>query len=106
MKQKTEITLEVEETIILRQSGNKFKAFCPQCQALVEMITPQITAALTGLGEREIFRLIEAAEIHFVEAERIFVCRDSLANGSEPPALASGVKPDAEICNGQHFNKR
>ena len=91
MKQKTEITFEVEETIILRQVAKTVMAFCPQCQALVEMTTPQIAAALFGLSEREIFRLIENGQIHFAETERIFVCRDSLANGKEPPALASGV---------------
>ena len=80
MKRKTEITLEVEETIILRQGGNKLKTFCPQCQASVEMTTPQIAAELSGSSEREIFRLIENGQVHFVEAERVFVCRNSLAN--------------------------
>lgn len=86
-----EITFEVEETIILRQAAETLTAFCPQCQTLVEMITPPIAAALTGLSEREVFRLIEAAKIHFAEMERIFVCRVSLANGKEPPALPNGV---------------
>ena len=45
MKQKIEITLETEETVIRRQDGNKPKAFSPQCQALVEMSAQQ-TAAL------------------------------------------------------------
>ena len=78
MKQKKEITFEVEETIILRQSRNRLEAFCPQCQALVEMTTPQTAAALCGLSEREIFRLIENGRLHFLEAERIFICRNSL----------------------------
>lgn len=91
MKQKTEITFEVEETIILRQGEHKLKAFCPQCQALVEMITPPIAAALSGLSEREVFRLIENGRLHFVEAERIFVCRDSLTNGTEPLPLTGGL---------------
>ena len=90
MKQKTEITLEVEETIILRQDAKKFMAFCTQCQALVEMITPPIAAALAGLSEREIFRLIEKGRLHFVEAERIFVCQNSLTSGTEPLPLTSG----------------
>jgi len=90
MKQKTEITLEVEETIILRQGGNKSQAFCPQCQALVEMITPPIAAALVGSSERQIFRLIENGRLHFVEAERIYVCRNSLTNGAEPLASFLG----------------
>jgi hypothetical protein len=90
MKQKVEITLEVEETIILRQGEKILTEFCPQCQALVEMLTPQIAAALFNLTERELFRLIENGQLHFVEAERIFVCRNSLTNGTEPLLLTSG----------------
>ncbi len=82
MKQKAEITLEVEETIILRQGRNKLEVFCSQCQASVEMTTPQIAATLCSSSEREIFRLIENGRIHFVEAERIFICRNSLTNGT------------------------
>ena len=78
MKQKTEITFEIEETIILRQVAETLTVFCPQCHALVEMITPQIAAALCGLSEREIFRLIENGRLHFVEAERVLVCPNSL----------------------------
>jgi len=83
MKQKTEIILEVEETIILRQVAQTLTGFCPQCQAPVEMLTPQLAAALCGLSEREIFRLIENGRLHFTEAERIFVCRNSLTIAAE-----------------------
>jgi hypothetical protein len=82
MKQKVEITLEVEETIILRQGEKILTEFCPLCQASVEMITPPIAAALTGSSEREIFRLIENGRLHFREAERIFVCRNCLTERS------------------------
>lgn len=78
MKQKTEITFEIEETIIVRRETEKLILFCSQCQALVEMITPQRAAYLSGLSEREIFRLIESGAVHFTEAERVFVCRGSL----------------------------
>lgn len=90
MKQKVEITLEVEETVILRQGEKVLTEFCPLCQALVEMITPSIAAALTGLSEREIFRLIESGRLHFTEAERIFICRNSLTNGTKPLPSTSG----------------
>jgi hypothetical protein len=46
------------------------------------MITPQRAAAVFKLNEREVFRFIENGRLHFVEAERIFVCRDSLTNGT------------------------
>lgn len=91
MKQKTEITFETEETISLRQEAKKFKMFCPPCQALVEMVTPPTAAALVGLSEREIFRLIENGRLHFVEAERVFVCREFLRNKSELSTSAGGA---------------
>jgi hypothetical protein len=78
MKQKREITFEVEETTIVRQGEKRLTQFCRQCQAPAEMLTPEIAARLSGLSEREIFRLIENGQIHFVEVERVFVCRDSL----------------------------
>lgn len=90
MKQKTEITLEVEETIILRQSEQIVTDYCPACRALVEMITPPIAGAIFNLSEREVFRLIENGRLHFTEAERIFVCRNSLANATKPLRLTGG----------------
>ncbi|HEY0459542.1 MAG TPA: hypothetical protein VGC97_10425 [Pyrinomonadaceae bacterium] len=87
MKQKMEIIFEIEETVIVRQTAITWTAFCPACRALVEMALPQTIADLSGFTEREIFRLIEAGKVHFVEAERVFVCRNSLLRDSPPPDL-------------------
>jgi hypothetical protein len=82
MKRVTEITLETEElTTVKARRG--FKGFCGACNAFVEMLPTDAAAVLTGLGEREIFRLIETGDIHFVEAERVFVCRNSSMNWSK-----------------------
>jgi hypothetical protein len=78
MKRKAEITFEVEETIIVRQRAKLVTAFCPQCASHVEMAAPQTIAAWSELTEREIFRLVEAGEVHFVEVERILICLKSL----------------------------
>ena len=77
MKRTTEITFETEELVSIK-ARRGFKGFCGQCNAVVEMVPTDAAALLSGLGERVIFRLIETGEIHFVEAERIFVCRDSM----------------------------
>ena len=46
--------------------------------ATLLLALPLIAATLCGLSEREIFRLIENGRIHFVEAERVLVCPNSL----------------------------
>ena len=86
MKRTTEITFETEELVTIK-ARRGFKGFCGQCNAYVEMVPTDAAAMLTGLGEREIFRLIETGEIHFVEAERVFVCRDSSMKRSRLPVL-------------------
>jgi len=86
MKRKAEITFEIEETVILRQAERISNRFCPQCGALVEMASPQTIADFSSLSEREIFRLVEAGKIHFIEAERVLVCLDSI------PVLKGVVK--------------
>lgn len=74
MKQKAEITFEEQETVILRQRDSYLLEFCPLCQVTVRLVTPEIMAALVGVSQREIFRLIEKGQIHFVETNRIYAC--------------------------------
>jgi len=78
MKQKAEITFEVEETIFLRQGEKILRAFCPQCQALVVMLTPRTIADFSNFTEREIFRFVEAGTIHFIETDQILICLNSI----------------------------
>jgi hypothetical protein len=44
------------------------------------MVTPKTAAVLTGISEREVFRLIEGNEVHFIENARVLVCMESLRN--------------------------
>jgi hypothetical protein len=73
MKRTTEITFEVEETSILHPD-KVLAECCPRCQALTTMVSPHAIALLTGASEREIFRRVEAGEIHFIETDCVFVC--------------------------------
>lgn len=74
MKQKVEITFEVEETIVLRQGEQIVSAYCPQCRTVSAMIAPRAIAIFSWAKEREIFRLIETGEIYFVEENGVRVC--------------------------------
>lgn len=78
MKQKTEIEIEVSETIIYNRSSERFETFCPKCRSQVEMATPQVAAILSRFTEREIYRLVETGKIHFLETDRVIICLNSL----------------------------
>ena len=83
MMQKTQIEIELSETIAYSRRSERFETFCPNCKSLVEMATPQIAAILTQSTEREIYRLVETDKIHFIETERVLVCLNSLAEFKE-----------------------
>lgn len=94
MKRKTEITFETEETVVIRKAPQTFTVFCRECRATVEMVSPQAVAAFSQISEREIFRLIEAGKIHFVEAESVFVCRNSLTERAAMPVNEKQITGD------------
>ena len=95
MKQKTEVTFERREKVVLKQSSSHMTADCPRCQATVELLTLDILAALAGSTERKIFRLIEAGTIHFVETRRMYACPgcyQRMLGHEEPPVKLIAAK--------------
>lgn len=72
------LTIEIDERITLSDSDKKLEAYCSGCKKMTEMATPQMSGVLTDISEREVFRLIEAGEIHFIENARVLICVDSL----------------------------
>ncbi len=85
MKREMEIIFETEEVLLFR-GRRSFADFCGECNATATMLPVDAAAALFGLSERAIFRLIETTAIHFVEAEKVFVCLNSLASISKSSA--------------------
>ncbi len=78
VKQKTEIEIELSETVAYSRRSERFETFCPECKSLVEMATPQVAAILTQSTEREIYRLVEINKVHFVETGGVLICLNSL----------------------------
>lgn len=79
MNQRAEIVFEKEETVLLRQTSATINEFCCDCGAFTDMATPEALAMISGMSEREIFRLIEAGEVHFYEGPKVYVCLNSVA---------------------------
>ena len=83
MTERTSITFETEETVVFKRAAALASAFCPKCEAIVEMISPQAFASVLGASERQIFRLIEAERLYTVESDVLRVCLGCLENEKE-----------------------
>ena len=78
MKQIAKIVFEKEETLVLRKSSELMDSFCPACQAMVVMATPEAVFLICRIGERQIFRKIDSGEVHFIEEPKVYVCLNSV----------------------------
>ena len=72
------IVIEIDERIAVTNSEQQFEAYCSECKKMTEMATPKTAGVLADSSEREVFRLIESKEIHFIESARVLVCVESL----------------------------
>src|SRR5579859_2498962 len=79
-----EVTIETEESVVLRGSANQHAAlmWCPVCRREVEMVTPEQAAQISGVTTRTIYRWIESGKLHFREARNasLLICRPALSD--------------------------
>ena len=78
MNDKTNIEIEMSETLAYSRRSELFEGFCPQCRSMVEMASASAASILIHTTEREIYRLVETGEVHFVETDKVLVCLQSL----------------------------
>ena len=82
----TEIKIESEEIYLLRRSRRPIRAWCAECEAVVQIVTPDEAANLASVTTRIIYRRVEQGEVHFTETRegRVLVCRNSLLEKRNP----------------------
>lgn len=66
-KRRTRTTIEKREVVIIRGARKLAKPRCPDCAEMVALVTLGEAVNLSGITPREIFRWIEAGDIHFFE---------------------------------------
>jgi hypothetical protein len=88
MTRRPEITLEFEETVVLKQGGKLLTDFCPRCGEIVDLLSPDVISLMTGMSERHIFQMVENSLIHFVESGRVVACLSCLKNACPTAAEA------------------
>lgn len=97
MPQTSQITFEVEETIVLKQGGKLVREFCPRCGKYADMVSPDVLALIAGATEREIFRLIERGEIHFIESGRLVACMGCYEASIRPKSVPRSSGRDQRL---------
>lgn len=92
------IVVEIDERIAVTNAEQQFEAYCSECKKMTEMATPKTAGVLAEISEREIFRLIEGKEIHFIENAGVLVCvtslRDLKADSSTAPKWAKAAQKE------------
>jgi hypothetical protein len=56
MKRKTEIEIEVNETLAYSKRSERFQNYCGSCKRMSEMATPHVASILKHTTEREIYK--------------------------------------------------
>lgn len=81
MKEKTVITIETRQRILIRRNRRKIFAWCERCAAETVMVLPVEAAKLRGISLRVIYRQIEDGDLHFTETENdeLLICGNSLS---------------------------
>jgi hypothetical protein len=76
-KRRLEIVVETKRRFTLRKSGPPHMVRCKHCSG--PLVSAEEAVAITGLSSRTIHRLVETAEIHFMEtpAGALLICPNS-----------------------------
>ena len=86
MNKPSEITFETEETIVVREDSTTV-VYCAGCAKDVVMSTPRAAAVISGISERQIFRMLELDLLHFSEDGRVLICLESMRSFREEVVL-------------------
>lgn len=80
LRRRIEITAETWRLLVVRRPGALASLWCEQCGAHAAFLPADLAAAVTARTAREVYRLVEASEVHFVESAdgSVLVCLLSL----------------------------
>ncbi len=80
-KRRTDITMEIDEIVVINTSHASAMARCERCAKRVRMITADEAAAIARVSTRTIYRLVESNLLHFIETPQgsVRICLDSIA---------------------------
>jgi hypothetical protein len=80
------ITTETHEICIVRRNGrDTVRGNCALCGREVEMLTIDLAVTVTGIRSLELFRMLEAGRLHYVESEigHMLICEPSIMHATK-----------------------
>ena len=79
-RRRIEITVERQRILLVKRRQPAATVWCETCAGRPQMLTLDEAARLLGVSERDIFRRVEARQVHFTETAggRLYVCGSSL----------------------------
>lgn len=82
INRKTEILIRQTKRRVVTLPETEEIIACPECEGDEVMIPAESAASVFGFSRRQIYRMVEAGEVHFYENEAgfLFVCQKSLEN--------------------------
>jgi hypothetical protein len=72
------VLIETEQVSILLDRSNFELTYCAKCGPGFAMLLPEQISRLTDISVREVYRLVESSELHYVDCGKVFVCLESL----------------------------
>ncbi len=76
-KKTTTITTETHDVFIVRRrTEHSIRMWCTECEAEVDMLTPEESAAIAEVSTRTIYAWLESGQIHYTETTEgnVLVC--------------------------------
>jgi hypothetical protein len=91
MKRRT-ITVEIDRVVLVSKHRSGLVAWCAACASRVRMVTADEAAGVAQASSRDIFRWVEADQLHFTETPegQLFICLNSLARKSIKAEIQEG----------------
>ena len=99
MKKITEITIEIDDLMVVSAGRTDVPQItCPVCAGCA-MVTPESAAALARVTVRSIYARVEAASVHYLETPHglLLLCANSLSQRADAlMELAGATNPDVQ----------
>src|SRR5687768_11829950 len=69
IRRKTAVVVHTHQVTKVHLTRQSIRAWCQPCRAEVLMLTPDEAAAITQSTARDIYRRVEAGELHSIESD-------------------------------------